>query len=124
MIFIYLFFVSYNDEGMTKIFGWKLSQQSCRNQGFVLDGYPKTKRQAWLLFAQEGESGDDETGPPADPELLPEYLLTLEVSVFFFSIRLSSLCLLLSCLHLVPCIVCISRPPPFIAFSYAVFFGI
>ncbi|VDN21936.1 unnamed protein product [Dibothriocephalus latus] len=33
----------------------KLLSKPCQNQGFVLDGYPKTLEQAQLLFGRESE---------------------------------------------------------------------
>jgi hypothetical protein len=44
----------YKDKALTKIFKWKLSQRSCENQGWILDGYPKTLVQAKLLMIKRG----------------------------------------------------------------------
>merc|ERR1712157_64978 len=40
-----------DDELMCKIFRYHLTSKPCKNQGFVLDGFPKTKEQAAILFA-------------------------------------------------------------------------
>ena len=45
---------------LAKAFRWALTQNSCRNRGFVLDGFPKNYDDAWNVF---------KTMPPAkDPE--------------------------------------------------------
>ena len=45
----------------------KINSMPCRNQGYVLDGYPKIEDQAKVIFANPaGENPDD-----PDPELLP-----------------------------------------------------
>ena len=40
----------YDDANVIKFFRDKLHSQSCQNQGFILDGYPKTMEQAKDLF--------------------------------------------------------------------------
>lgn len=64
----------FTNDGLCKIFRWKLDQKVCRNQGYVLDSFPKTVPQARLLFSAEGEESEE-----AEPEAerLPEYLLHL-----------------------------------------------
>ncbi len=39
-----------DDEILTQIFKIKLMSPPCQNQGYVLDGYPKTLEQAQSLF--------------------------------------------------------------------------
>jgi adenylate kinase len=39
-----------DDEILTQIFKIKLMSPPCQNQGYVLDGYPKTAEQAQSLF--------------------------------------------------------------------------
>ena len=41
----------FTNDGLCKIFRWKLDQKVCRNQGYVLDSFPKTVPQARLLFS-------------------------------------------------------------------------
>jgi hypothetical protein len=40
-----------DDETLTQIFKMKLMSPPCQNQGYILDGYPKTFDQAHSLFA-------------------------------------------------------------------------
>ena len=53
-----------------RLLGWvqkKLGSMGCRNQGYVLDGFPKTDEQAKKTFLNpNGEAAD-----VPDPELLP-----------------------------------------------------
>ena len=60
-----------SDDMMVKIFQRKLSSFACQNQGYILDGFPKSLAQAKKLFAisPEGE-GDAEAGD-AEPEEEP-----------------------------------------------------
>ena len=39
-----------DDDMLTQIFKIKLMSPPCQNQGYVLDGYPKTLEQAQSLF--------------------------------------------------------------------------
>lgn len=39
-----------DDELLTQIFKVKLMSPPCQNQGYILDGYPKTSEQAQNLF--------------------------------------------------------------------------
>lgn len=48
--FIVSFSGRLDDELLTQIFKIKLSSPPCQNQGYVLDGYPKTMDQAQSLF--------------------------------------------------------------------------
>lgn len=45
-----LFSARLDDEMLTQIFKIKLTSPPCQNQGYVLDGYPKTLEQAQSLF--------------------------------------------------------------------------
>ena len=65
------------DELFCKIFLYHLTSKKCRNQGFILDGFPKTFEQAKILFdsavedEEEGDSGDNQTSN------LPEMVVSL-----------------------------------------------
>ncbi|TPX48909.1 adenylate kinase [Synchytrium endobioticum] len=61
----------------------KLSSPPCRNQGFVLDGYPTTAEEALQLF----KIMDD----PSEHDLMPEFVIALEVSDEFIKNRIMNL---------------------------------
>merc|ERR1711881_773700 len=70
-----------DDELFCRIFKYQLTSKRCKNQGYVLDGFPKTREQAQLLF----QVGDDEQEEFEDGELptvsyLPERVIGLEAS--------------------------------------------
>eukprot|EP01137_Pigoraptor_chileana_P007728 Opistho-2@53682 len=81
----------YSDEHVVQFFRDKLSSMPCRNQGYVLDGFPKTIEQAQELFKlPEGESYDDaKRGDPNN--IMPEYVLALEASDDFLKERVMNL---------------------------------
>lgn len=43
----------YSDQYILEFYKQKLKSKLCQNQGFVLDGFPKTHEQAKQLFARE-----------------------------------------------------------------------
>ena len=43
----------YSDQYIIDFFRGKLASMPCQNQGFILDGFPKTYEQAKQLFARE-----------------------------------------------------------------------
>ena len=43
----------YSDQYIIDFFRGKLASMPCQNQGFILDGFPKTCEQAKQLFARE-----------------------------------------------------------------------
>ena len=43
----------YSDQYILEFYKQKLKSMPCQNQGFVLDGFPKTYEQAKQLFARE-----------------------------------------------------------------------
>lgn len=90
-----------DDELLTRIFRYKLRSRECMNQGYVLDGYPKTLNQARLLFAvpedshdvdfseeeeeeddeeedDDNEYDDNEEEEKVDCSFLPEVVIVLE----------------------------------------------
>lgn len=59
----------YSDEFLVKVFQAKLQDDtSCRNQGFILDGFPKTYNQALLLFGAPKKVLEDGEEPEEEPE--------------------------------------------------------
>ncbi|XP_024121937.1 adenylate kinase 7 isoform X2 [Oryzias melastigma] len=64
-------------ENQLKVLKDKLMSNPCRNQGFVLDGFPNTYEQAKELFGEE----DDETSHNASfKRIVPEVVFTLDAS--------------------------------------------
>ncbi|CAH8876057.1 unnamed protein product [Trichobilharzia szidati] len=47
-------------EYVTTLFQEKLNSKPCQNQGYIIDGYPKSKKQAAALFAVGGGVGEEE----------------------------------------------------------------
>jgi adenylate kinase len=52
---------------LTLIMQKKLQTAPCRNKGFVLDGYPRTREEAEALFMKQADAAEDED-PPAPEE--------------------------------------------------------
>jgi adenylate kinase len=79
----------------------KLQTPACRNQGWVLDGYPATREEAEQLFdvdrvPVEGEPPADEEPPPAQdpparPAPVPESVFALGASREFLQKRIAAL---------------------------------
>ncbi|KAM9466930.1 adenylate kinase 7-like [Clarias gariepinus] len=66
----------------------KLSSKPCGNQGFVLDGFPKTYNQAKALF----NSKDDEaTDAKANVKIIPEFVFSLVATDEFLKERVLNL---------------------------------
>ena len=57
----------YSDDILIKMLKWKLSTRPCTNQGWILDGFPKTVDQAKALCL----AGDDEEGDGDDEDDAP-----------------------------------------------------
>lgn len=51
----------YEDQYIIQFFTEKLMSMPCQNQGFVLDGFPKTYDQAKELFGNKEEPEDEDT---------------------------------------------------------------
>ncbi|CAH8429987.1 unnamed protein product [Schistosoma mattheei] len=49
-----------NDETLIRLLVQKLLSKPCQNQGFILDGFPKTLQQAELLFRPDPDDVDDD----------------------------------------------------------------
>uniref|UniRef100_A0AAR2IL89 Adenylate kinase 7b n=1 Tax=Pygocentrus nattereri TaxID=42514 RepID=A0AAR2IL89_PYGNA len=73
-----------DDQHIIRIMRDKLMSKPCRNQGFVLDGFPKTYEQAKELFSAD----DDDDGmedvrskiPPHHKKLIPEFVFSLDAT--------------------------------------------
>ncbi|XP_059212405.1 adenylate kinase 7-like [Centropristis striata] len=64
----------------------KLNSKPCRNQGFVLDGYPKTYEQAKLIFFDEDTENQD-----LNNNITPEHVFVLNASDDFLTERVGGL---------------------------------
>ncbi|XP_017781619.1 PREDICTED: adenylate kinase 7-like [Nicrophorus vespilloides] len=73
-----------------------LASNQCQNQGFVLDGFPKTIVQARELFGTEAGGGGEEAGEEEDDEevsggarvsILPTHVISLEANDAFLCNR-------------------------------------
>uniref|UniRef100_A0A3Q1CW12 Nucleoside-diphosphate kinase n=1 Tax=Amphiprion ocellaris TaxID=80972 RepID=A0A3Q1CW12_AMPOC len=71
----------------------KLSSKPCRNQGFVLDGFPKTYEQAKLIFSDEDLESQDPMSkrPVCNKRITPEHVLALNASDYFLTKRVQGL---------------------------------
>ncbi|KAG9481129.1 hypothetical protein GDO78_010399 [Eleutherodactylus coqui] len=72
----------------------KLRSMPCQNQGYVLDGYPKTYEQAKELFnSEEGEEEEESRSkvPRFDKTITPEYVISLDASDEFLKNRVINL---------------------------------
>lgn len=71
-----------DDDLLTQIYKIKLMSPPCQNQGYVLDGYPKTLEQAQNLFGapEEEEEESDDKKPPVNERIIPEFVIILDAS--------------------------------------------
>ncbi|XP_060037002.1 adenylate kinase 7 [Erinaceus europaeus] len=72
----------------------KLKSMPCRNQGYILDGFPKTYDQAKDLFSHEDEEEEEETRGkmfPFDKLIIPEFVCALDASDEFLKERVMNL---------------------------------
>ncbi|KAJ8331256.1 hypothetical protein O5D80_000811 [Batrachochytrium dendrobatidis] len=68
-----------------------LRSMKCRNQGYILDGFPTTTEEAKILFeASDEDSKDDKTLLTDDP-VFPEFVFSLEASDAFLKQRIMKL---------------------------------
>eukprot|EP01028_Stygiella_incarcerata_P011426 TRINITY_DN645_c1_g1_i3.p1 TRINITY_DN645_c1_g1~~TRINITY_DN645_c1_g1_i3.p1 ORF type:complete len:717 (-),score=235.65 TRINITY_DN645_c1_g1_i3:282-2432(-) len=78
------------DASLVRVMLWKLTRPSCRNQGFLLDGFPKTYKQARMLFTDR-EAEDDTIEEPEEEydanerievnkRILPEIVVSLDTT--------------------------------------------
>ncbi|KAL6105058.1 ak7 [Pungitius sinensis] len=82
-----------DDQLLVKVVRNKLMSPPCRNQGFVLDGFPKTYEQAKELFyAEEREPEDGDTQMSScRKKIMPEFVLCLDASDVFLQHRVMML---------------------------------
>lgn len=89
-----------DDSLIIKFFKEKLMSKACQNQGFILDGFPKTREQAQTLFEHDGEGdeGAEEEGGEEDskePKFnkfnTPEVIIKLDASDDFLCKRIMNL---------------------------------
>ncbi|XP_067894716.1 adenylate kinase 7 isoform X2 [Heterodontus francisci] len=72
----------------------KLTSMPCQNQGFILDGFPKTYLQTKDLFGAEEEEEEESALsklPQFDKTITPEYIFSLEASDEFLKNRVLNL---------------------------------
>jgi len=83
-----------DDEFVVQFFKDKLHSKPCQNQGFVLDGYPKTYEQAKALFVplEDIEELEQESkNPQFDKLIMPEVLVSMEAPDEFLRDRVMNL---------------------------------
>ncbi|XP_018538054.1 LOW QUALITY PROTEIN: adenylate kinase 7-like [Lates calcarifer] len=71
----------------------KLNSKPCRNQGFVLDGFPKAYEQAKMIFLDEETENQDlmVKAPVYNKKITPEHVIALEASDDFLTKRVQGL---------------------------------
>lgn len=88
------------DSTLAEVFRWKLHMNHCRNRGFILDGYPRSYKEASNLFVKEKkpeiEIPEEAEEPKAkeyelDTEILPKSVIVFRASTSFLMNRISSL---------------------------------
>ncbi|XP_051510717.1 adenylate kinase 7a isoform X2 [Myxocyprinus asiaticus] len=82
-----------DDQHVIPIIRERLNAIPCRNQGFVLDGYPKSYTQAKDLFHDESVEAEDirSTIPQYNKMLIPEFIFSLDATDTFLKERVQSL---------------------------------
>ncbi|XP_059039039.1 adenylate kinase 7 isoform X2 [Mustela lutreola] len=82
------------DQYVIRFIKEKLKSMPCRNQGYILDGFPKTYDQAKDLFNQEDEEEEEEVRGkmfPFDKLIIPEFVCVLDASDEFLKERVMNL---------------------------------
>ncbi|XP_071962489.1 adenylate kinase 7-like [Antedon mediterranea] len=82
-----------DDQYIIPFFRDKLHSMPCQNQGFILDGYPKTMEQAKELFAVDDEDEQEENSkmPVFDKNIMPEVIISLNCTDEFLKDRVMNL---------------------------------
>ncbi|XP_066883911.1 adenylate kinase 7 isoform X7 [Kogia breviceps] len=80
------------DEYIIRFIKEKLKSMPCKNQGYILDGFPKTYDQAKDLFNKEEEE-EEARGKmfPFDKLIIPEFVCSLDASDEFLKERVMNL---------------------------------
>ncbi|XP_034419511.1 adenylate kinase 7 [Cyclopterus lumpus] len=78
-----------DDQLLVKVVKKKLRSNPCRNQGFVLDGFPKTYEQAKELFFAEDLGAEDGAAQMSSysKTIMPEFVLCLDATDDFLKDR-------------------------------------
>ncbi|XP_068847314.1 adenylate kinase 7 isoform X3 [Capricornis sumatraensis] len=82
------------DQYIIRFMKEKLKSMPCRNQGYILDGFPKTYDQAKDLFSQGDEEEEEEVRGkmfPYDKLIIPEFVCSLDASDEFLKERVMNL---------------------------------
>lgn len=81
------------DQYIIKFFREKLHSKPCQNQGFILDGFPKTYEQAKELFAVDEDAEDDgeDSKLQYDRLTMPELIVNLDAPDEFLRERIMEL---------------------------------
>jgi len=80
------------DQYIIRFLREKLKAMMCQNQGFILDGFPKTIQQAKELFANEDDEEEAVDGAASyDKTIMPEFVVTLEATDDFLKNRVMNL---------------------------------
>ncbi|KRT79647.1 hypothetical protein AMK59_8326 [Oryctes borbonicus] len=85
------------DDYVIRLMKTYLMSNRCQNQGYVLDGYPKTMQQTMNLFGTGGETGEEEDvgeeeeGGAAPVKILPDFVITLQAPDDFLCNRIMML---------------------------------
>lgn len=81
------------DQYIIRFYRDKLHSMPCQNQGFILDGFPKTEEQAKELFAADDEEEQEENSkiPVYDKATMPEVVLSLDAPDDFLKQRVMNL---------------------------------
>ncbi|AWP20212.1 putative adenylate kinase 7-like [Scophthalmus maximus] len=86
-----------DDHLVFEIFREKLNSKPCRNQGFILDGFPKTYAQAQFIFEEDEMDEDTEDQDVIikkrgyNKKITPEHVIALEASDDFLTKRVQGL---------------------------------
>nr|XP_033808371.1 adenylate kinase 7 isoform X3 [Geotrypetes seraphini] len=83
-----------DDQYVIRFMREKLKSMPCLNQGYVLDGYPKTYEQAKELFNISDEDAEEEAGgkmPLFDKTIMPDFVIFLDAPDEFLKHRVMNL---------------------------------
>ncbi|XP_041132487.1 adenylate kinase 7-like [Polyodon spathula] len=83
-----------DDQYVIRFMREKLKSKPCQNQGYVLDGFPKSYEQAKELFCSEDDEDGQETRSEVhnfDKTIIPEYVFALDASDEFLKTRVMNL---------------------------------